>query len=186
MDFAHRSNIVHRDLKPENVQLGEFGEVFVTDWGVAKHFDKPNPDGEGMIIGTAAYMAPEQAAGREDEVDARSDIYALGVMLYEVLTLTRPYHAETRQHWLEAAKNVVPLPPSSVARDRLVPPDLETLCMRMLAKSREQRPQSMRGASVAASGKLAKLRSCSTVAFAPASVKNLTSSRSAKSLSSTV
>ncbi len=144
MDFAHRSRIVHRDLKPENVQLGDFGEVFVTDWGVAKHFDKANPEGEGMIIGTAAYMAPEQAAGREDEVDQRADIYALGVMLYEVLAMTRPYQAETRQQWLEAAKNVVPLPPSSVARDRLVPPDLEALCMRMLEKLRERRPQSMR------------------------------------------
>ena len=144
MDFAHRSGIVHRDLKPENVQLGDFGEVFVTDWGVAKHFDKPNPEGEGMIIGTAAYMAPEQAAGREDEVDQRADIYALGVMLYEVLAMTRPYHAETRQQWLEAAKNVVPLPPSSAARDRPVPPDLEALCMRMLEKQRDRRPQRMR------------------------------------------
>ncbi len=144
MDFAHRRSIVHRDLKPENVQLGEFGEVFVTDWGVAKHFDKPNPEGEGMVIGTAAYMAPEQAAGHEEEVDQRADIYALGVMLYETLAMTRPYSAETRQQWLEAAKNVVPLPPSSVARDRVVPPDLEVLCMRMLEKQREKRPQSMR------------------------------------------
>ncbi len=144
MDFAHRSGIVHRDLKPENVQLGDFGEVFVTDWGVAKHFDKPNPDGEGMVIGTAAYMAPEQAAGREEEVDQRADVYALGVMLYEVLAMARPYHAETRQQWLEAAKNVVPLPPSSAARDRVVPPDLEALCMRMLEKLRDRRPQTMR------------------------------------------
>ena len=144
MEFAHQSGIVHRDLKPENVQLGDFGEVFVTDWGVAKHFDRPNPQGAGMVIGTAAYMAPEQAAGRDDEVDPRADIYALGVMLYEVLTLRRPYVAETRQQWLEAAKNVVPLPPSSVARDRLVPPDLETLCMRMLEKQRDRRPQSMK------------------------------------------
>ena len=144
MEFAHKRGVVHRDLKPDNVQLGDYGEVFVTDWGVAKHYDRPHPGSEGMVIGTAAYMAPEQAAGHDSEVDPRSDIYALGVMLYEVLTLKRPYSAETRHQWLEAAKNVVPLPPSAVARDRVVPADLEVLCMRMLEKSAARRPASMK------------------------------------------
>ena len=137
--------MVHRDLKPDNIQLGDFGEVFITDWGVAKYMEDPPLElGEALIVGTAAYMAPEQAAGLDAEVDERADIYALGMMLYEALTLSRPYVAENRQQWLEAAKNVVPLPPSSVARDREVPPDLDLLTMRMLEKRREKRPQSMR------------------------------------------
>jgi hypothetical protein len=145
MEYAHSKGVVHRDLKPENVLLGDFGEVQITDWGIAKRQASPRPpNAEGLIVGTPAYMSPEQAAGHDSEVDHRSDIYALGVMLYEVLALKRPYGGENSQQQLEATKNVVPLPPSVVARDRSVPPDLEAVAMRMLEKKRERRPQSMR------------------------------------------
>lgn len=144
-DFAHETGVVHRDLKPENVLLGGVGEVQIMDWGIAKHMRHEAPlHAEGLVVGTPAYMSPEQAAGHEREVDPRSDIYALGVMLYEILASKRPYSGENSQQQLEATKNVVPLLPSVVARDRKVPPDLETLCMRMLEKKRERRPQSMR------------------------------------------
>jgi serine/threonine protein kinase len=155
LEFAHTRGVVHRDLKPENVQLGDMGEVQITDWGIAKRMGPAVPAAEGLVVGTPAYMSPEQAGGHDAEVDARSDIYALGVMLYEVLTLQRPYRGENSQQQLEATKNVVPLLPSQVARDRTVPPDLELLCMRMLEKRRERRPSSMREVWQALDGFLA-------------------------------
>jgi serine/threonine protein kinase len=92
--FAHAHGVVHRDLKPENVMLGEFGETLVLDWGAAKVLadrgdlampDDRTPDGpstgHGMVIGTPGYMAPEQASGDSAEVDARADVYALGIVL---------------------------------------------------------------------------------------------------------
>ncbi len=145
LEYAHNAGVVHRDLKPENVLIGGFGEVQVMDWGIAKRLGGTRPDGaEGLVVGTPAYMSPEQAAGHDSLTDHRSDIYSLGVMLYEVLALRRPHTGESSQQQLEATKNVTPLPPSKVARDRAVPLELDTLVMQMLAKERDARPQRMR------------------------------------------
>jgi serine/threonine-protein kinase len=103
VDFAHTRGVVHRDIKPGNIMLGDFGEVYVLDWGIAKLIDGPRtdegiistpespPTAAGAVIGTPGYMAPEQRIGAIETIDGRSDIYSLGVVLREILTLEAPH-----------------------------------------------------------------------------------------------
>src|SRR5262249_54710606 len=109
--YAHSRGVIHRDLKPENVMLGGFGEVIVLDWGLAEMVGQPEggPDGPavpprggagtdatvaGRVLGTPAYAAPEQAEGRIDLIDTRTDIYGLGGILFEILTGQPPHSGE--------------------------------------------------------------------------------------------
>ncbi len=112
IELAHANGIVHRDLKPGNVLLGERGEVYVLDWGIARELDVPDAD-TAFALGTPGYMSPEQTRGDED-LDGRADVYALGCLLHEILT-GRPRHARP--------STPVPPPPSEE-----VPPELELLC----------------------------------------------------------
>jgi len=150
VSYAHNQGVIHRDLKPANVMLGEHGEVQVVDWGIAKvrseagvHTDSQRGlTMPGQIVGTPSYMAPEQWAG--SAVDERADIYALGVMLYEMLTLKRPFNGANPLLLCREVLTAPPPPLRTVAPDRSIPLELEEACLKALAKLPEERQSQVR------------------------------------------
>jgi eukaryotic-like serine/threonine-protein kinase len=154
LDAAHRLGIVHRDVKPENIILvqGPDGELAkVLDFGVAKMNDRVsetagwNLTQTGTLLGTPSYMSPEQALGkRGDELDGRSDIYSLGVVMYQMLTGELPLKAETPFEILTALVHTPPKPIGEVRPDLRIPGPLANLVMRTLEKDRELRPSTAR------------------------------------------
>jgi tetratricopeptide (TPR) repeat protein len=133
MDFAHKKNIVHRDLKPSNILLSDDGTPKITDFGLAKRLDAKEVDSEeGWIVGTTMYMSAEQAWGRNDQVGAPADIYALGAILYEVLTGRPPFKAADKWETLKLVRTAEPVPPRNLVPQ--VPFDLELICLKCLRK----------------------------------------------------
>jgi len=135
--FAHRHGIVHRDIKPHNVLVDAEGRVKVTDFGIARAGTSQMTEA-GSIVGTAQYLSPEQARGTA--VDQRSDVYSLGIVLYELLTGTVPFNGDTPVEIAMKHLSVIPEPPS--ARRPEIPRDLDLIVMRALAKDPEDRYQS--------------------------------------------
>jgi serine/threonine-protein kinase len=134
--YAHKHGIVHRDLKPHNVILDEEGRVKVTDFGIARAGASEMTE-TGAIMGTAHYLSPEQAQGLA--VDGRSDLYSVGVMLYELLTGRVPFDAESPVSIAVRHVSEAPVPPAEVVP--AVPPALEAVTLRALAKAPEDRFQ---------------------------------------------
>ncbi len=187
--YAHSRGVVHRDLKPANIMVGDFGEVYVMDWGLAKVLDRAelqeiaaplafsvdeppamptatlaDESGSGNVVtsrdstadltqvgaimGTPVYMPPEQAAGRTDEIDERSDIYSLGAILYEILTLHPPID-KAGGFWpivMRVGQGQI-APPAQKAPDRAkagrIPVELSAIAMKALAKEKSARYQSV-------------------------------------------
>src|SRR4051794_12594956 len=135
LGFAHRNGVVHRDVKPGNVLLTRSGTVKVTDFGIARAGASDGLTQTGSVMGTATYFSPEQAQGLP--VDGRSDVYALGVVLYEMVTGVAPFTADSPVS--VAYKHVREAPMSPTERNPDLPPDLELVIMTALAKEPENR-----------------------------------------------
>ena len=160
--YAHSRGVIHRDLKPDNVALDNFGQVIVLDWGLAKVVEEADLLRDvvdlglasdsleqtvvGQVIGTPMYMAPEQAVGKHDEIDEKTDVYGLGAILFSILTGLAPHQNSTgslssgshsmKELLKTIAQNPTPAPTSVNPR---VPRDLERICMTAMAKKRHAR-----------------------------------------------
>ncbi|MCA8918680.1 MAG: protein kinase [Planctomycetes bacterium] len=154
MAFAHNRGVIHRDLKPANIMVGRFGEVQVMDWGVAKVVGRQFRASEndsgivltdrldsgsahtmmGSVIGTPSYMSPEQAKGEVDTINHTSDIFSLGVILYEMLCLRSPWTGKSSDEVLEQVREMTPMKPRERNPEKEVPGELERLALKCLEK----------------------------------------------------
>ena len=157
--FAHAHGVVHRDIKPANIIVGSFGEVMVLDWGLAKVWDEAHDDvpaamgkemlsqeltHHGRIHGTPLYMSPEQATG-DAAIDHRTDVYSLGAVLYEILTLQNLVWGQDADEVRKMIKEDEPEPPRRRSPERRIPVELDAICMRAIAKQPDDRYGDVRG-----------------------------------------
>ena len=157
LSFAHQSGVVHCDVKPDNIMLGSYGEVYLMDWGLARIIGKDNSildqvnasepttsnasETDYMVMGTPSYMAPEQARGERYLVDVRTDVYAMGAVLYYALTGQAPHKASNNKERLRLAKTTPPTPPSELVEG--IPPFIEDIAMNAMSFDMEARPSSI-------------------------------------------
>ncbi len=159
--YAHARGVIHRDVKPENIWVGNFGEVILLDWGVAKVWGQPDDAPQhpslarpseslqaltmaGDRPGTPLYMSPEQVNVNRAVVDERSDVFSTGVVLYEVAALREPFRGRVIQETFENIIHDHPPPPSKASPDRGIPARLDEVVAKAIAKSTADRYQTMR------------------------------------------
>jgi serine/threonine protein kinase len=137
LDHAHQMGIVHRDIKPSNLMIDHFGKLWITDFGLARFQNEPGMTMTGDLLGTLRYMSPEQAEGKSAVLDHRTDIYSLGITLYELLTLQPAFPATDRQALL---RQIAFEEPTALRRLKpTIPVELETIVTKAMAKSPSER-----------------------------------------------
>ena len=141
LEAAHQGGVIHRDLKPGNILVTQDDHPKVLDFGLAKLVDEHSISSPGELVGTYYYMSPEQVAGRRSGLDHRTDLFSLGVVLYEMLTLVRPFEGDTTEQLAHKILVVDP-PPAREVRSK-VPADLSVICGKAMEKNREHRYASM-------------------------------------------
>jgi serine/threonine protein kinase len=138
--FAHEMQVIHRDIKPSNLLLGRDGEIHISDFGLARLAEEPGLTRTGDFLGTPYYMAPEQISAAAGTVDERTDVYAIGATLYELLTLQKPFPGESREQVIAKILHKELASPRTIHRQ--VPRDLETICLKAMEKEPARRYQS--------------------------------------------
>jgi serine/threonine protein kinase len=164
--FAHSKGVIHLDLKPENIHIGDYGEVLVMDWGLAKYIGNPENSGDpnphadiaaaddfekrlgpnghnltlnGITKGTPGYMAPEQAAGKNNEKDERTDVYSLGAILYSILTFDTPLpNRDVREMLVDTIRGNIESP-RTIKSQRYIPPAVEAIVLKAMNVKPEDR-----------------------------------------------
>ena len=134
LDFAHQKGIIHRDIKPSNILIRKDGRVKITDFGIA-HIEDLKKTQVGVTLGTPPYMSPEQVRG--EVIDGRSDLFSLGIVLYELSTGQRPFKGKTREATFEAIRRESPIEPTKI--NPSVPKNLSQIIMKCLRKKPEDR-----------------------------------------------
>jgi serine/threonine protein kinase/Tfp pilus assembly protein PilF len=137
LDYAHGRGVIHRDIKPANLMLSSDGKLCITDFGLARIVQEPGMTVSGSLLGTPAYMSPEQIAAGRVKLDHRTDVYSLGAVLYELLTLQRPFVGESREEVLSAIMAKDPRSPRKL--NGRIPQDLETICFKAMEKDPDRR-----------------------------------------------
>jgi serine/threonine protein kinase len=137
VSYAHQKQIVHRDIKPSNIMIDTLGRILVTDFGLAKSKKWTKMTSENIVVGTPVYMSPEQAQGKE--TDFRTDIYSMGVVLYEMVTGEVPFYADETVAILRKVIEEKPKPPRSIKKD--IPKNIETIILKCIEKEPNNRYQ---------------------------------------------
>ncbi len=137
LSYAHAQGVIHRDVKPSNLMLSGDGRLILLDFGIARICEERGTTLTGSFVGTPRYMSPEQIAGGQEKPDHRSDIYSLGVTLYELLTLEPPFEGDTQQQVIGQILGKEARRPRQI--DRHIPADLDTICCKAMAKEASRR-----------------------------------------------
>jgi tetratricopeptide (TPR) repeat protein len=146
LEYAHREGVIHRDIKPANLLRSRQGHLCVGDFGLARLTQEPGMTVSGLFLGTPAYMSPEQIAAGRMPLDHRTDIYSLGAVLYEMLTLSRPFPGDSRE---EVVARIMTKEPTAPRRlNPRIPIDLETICLKALEKDPDRRYATARDLSL--------------------------------------